>query len=61
MVQGKCALHMACHKGQMAIVHMLLDAGVQVDLGDDDGDAPLTFTAYGYCKLFLVLNHSLRS
>ena len=47
MAQGKSALHVACHEGHIAIVRMLLDAGARLDLGDDDGDAALTFTAYG--------------
>ena len=47
MAQGKSALHVACHEGHMDIVHLLLDAGAQLGLCDDDGDAALTFTAYG--------------
>ena len=55
MAQGKSALHVACHEGHIAIVRMLLDAGARLDLGDDDGDAALTFTAYGYNELLIDL------
>ena len=57
--QDKTALHLACHEGHIAIVRMLLDAGARINLGDDDGDAALTFTAYGYSELLFILYHSL--
>ena len=45
---GKTALQVACHQGHKDIVHVLLDAGANLELQDDDGDTALHYSAFGY-------------
>ena len=44
---GKTALQVACHQGHMEIVKMLLGAGANLEVQDDDGDTALHYSAFG--------------
>ncbi|XP_036355459.1 E3 ubiquitin-protein ligase MIB2-like isoform X2 [Octopus sinensis] len=44
---GKTALQVASFKGHKDIVLMLLEAGANIELQDDDGDTALHFSAFG--------------
>ncbi|XP_014786080.1 E3 ubiquitin-protein ligase MIB2 [Octopus bimaculoides] len=44
---GKTALQVASYKGHKDIVLMLLEAGADLELQDDDGDTALNFSAIG--------------
>lgn len=44
---GKTALQVACHQGHMEIVVMLISAGANLEVQDDDGDTALHYSAFG--------------
>ncbi|XP_029651673.1 E3 ubiquitin-protein ligase MIB2-like isoform X2 [Octopus sinensis] len=44
---GKTALQVASHQGHKDIVIMLLDAGANLELQDEDGDTALHYSAFG--------------
>ena len=45
-VRGMCALCLASVLGHVEAAQRLLDAGADIELGDDDGDGPLGLAAY---------------
>ena len=44
---GKTALHMSAHQGHVDIVRLLLAAGANLELQDEDGDTALHYSALG--------------
>ena len=46
---GKTAVQVAAHQGHIDIVHLLLGAGANLQLADEDGDTALHYSAFGYC------------
>ena len=44
---GKTALQVASHQGHKEIVKLLIDAGANLDICDEDGDQALHFAAFG--------------
>jgi len=45
---GKTALQVASHQGYLDIVQLLLMAGANLQLQDEDGDTALHYSAFGY-------------
>lgn len=44
---GKTALQVASHQGHKEIVQILLTAGANLELQDEDGDSALHYSAFG--------------
>lgn len=44
---GKTALQVAAHQGHIEIVRLLLSAGANLQIKDDDGDTALHYSAFG--------------
>lgn len=44
---GKTALQVASHQGYLEIVQLLLKAGADLQLQDEDGDTALHYSAFG--------------
>ena len=47
-LDGRTILHLACHEGYRNLVTILLDAGADMGVQDNEGDTPLHFAAFGY-------------
>ena len=47
---GKSALQVAAHQGHDTIVKILLNAGANLELQDEDGDTALHYSAFGYTR-----------
>ena len=52
---GKTALQVASHQGHLDIVKLLLAAGSNLELQDEDGDTALHYSAFGWALSFLKL------
>lgn len=46
-LEGRTILHLACHEGYLDLVTVLIDAGADMMVKDDEGDTPLHFAAFG--------------
>lgn len=46
--QGKTALQVAAHQGHVEVVKVLLQANSSIEAKDEDGDAALHYTAFGW-------------
>ena len=46
--QNKTALQLAAHQGYQEIVSLLLNAGADAKIQDEDGDSAYHYAAYGY-------------
>ena len=44
---GKSALQVASHQGHLDIIQLLLVAGANLQLQDEDGDTALHYSAFG--------------
>lgn len=44
---GKTALQLASHQGSLEMVSLLLKAGADIEIKDDDGDTALHYSAFG--------------
>lgn len=44
---GKTALQVASHQGHKEIVQLLLNAGANLELQDEDGDTALHYSSFG--------------
>ena len=44
---GKTALQVASHQGHKDIVQVLITAGANLELQDEDGDTALHYSAFG--------------
>ena len=47
-VQNKTALQLAAHEGYQSIVTLLLDAGADAKIQDEDGDSAYHYAAFGF-------------
>lgn len=45
---GKTAVQVAAHQGHLDIVRLLLAAGANLQMKDEDGDTALHYSAFGY-------------
>lgn len=50
---GKTALQVASHQGHKEIVQLLLAAGANLELQDEDGDTALHYSSFGYVCEFV--------
>ena len=47
-IENRTALQVAAHEGHQEIVVLLLNAGADAKIQDEDGDSAYHYAAYGY-------------
>jgi len=63
-VENRTALQVASYKGHQDIVVLLLNAGADSKMQDEDGDSAFHYAAYGFVysfiTLFMIIYQSLK-
>jgi len=54
-VQNKTALQLAAHQGHQDVVVLLLNAGADASIPDEDGDSAYHYAANGYISSCSIL------
>lgn len=59
-VENKTALQVAAHEGHQRIVTLLLDAGADAKIQDEDGDNVYHYAAIGFVSRLFITPSRLR-